>query len=153
MQESPPTAAPRATDRHPVLFFDGECGLCNRLVRLLLRFDRKAVLRFGPLQGPTAQHYLSTHGLPTKDFDTLVYAPDWSRREFPEFLFRTAGVIAALRATGGGFARALAAIIALFPAVVRDGGYRLIGRVRYRLFGPWRPRPLARPEWANRFLA
>ena len=100
MQESPPPGPPGGLDRHPVLFFDGECGLCNRLVRLLLRLDRKAVLRFGPLQGSTAQQYLRTHGLPTADFDTLIYAPDWNRREFPEFLVRTAGVIAALRATG-----------------------------------------------------
>ena len=153
MQELLPSAAPRETDCHPVLFFDGECGLCNRLVRLLLRLDRKTVLRFGPLQGPTAQQYLRTHNLPTADFDTLVYVPDWNRRAFPEFLVRTAGVIAALRATGGGFARALAAFIALFPAVIRDGGYRMIGRLRYRLFGPWRPRPLPCPEWASRFVA
>ena len=143
-------AAPGAAG--PVLFFDGECGLCNRLVRLLLRLDRRGRLRFAPLQGRTAQDYLQTHGLPTVDFDTLVYVPDWSRRGAPEYLLRTAGVIAALRFVGGGVARTIAALVALFPGVVRDAGYRVVGHWRYRLFGPWRPKPLPRPEWEARFL-
>lgn len=146
------TARARHDDPGPVLFFDGECGLCHRLVRFLLRIDREGRLRFAPLQGPTAQAYLRRHGLPTEDFDTLIYVPDWSRREQPEYLFRTNGVIAAHRAIGGALARTLSDVVALFPAKVRDAGYRVIGHWRYRIFGPWRPRPLARPEWAERFF-
>jgi predicted DCC family thiol-disulfide oxidoreductase YuxK len=136
----------------PVLFFDGGCGLCNRLVRLLLRLDPNGRLRFAPLQGEAAQGYLRAHGLPTRDFDTLIYVPDWSRREHPEYRVRTAGVIAALRMIGTGPARVLAALIAIFPAALRDAGYRVVGHWRYRIFGPWKPRPLPRPEWGARFL-
>jgi predicted DCC family thiol-disulfide oxidoreductase YuxK len=136
----------------PVLFFDGECGLCNRLVRLLLRLDRLGRLRYAPLQGGTAQAYLRAHGLPTFDFDTLIFVPEWGRRDRPEFLVRTSGVIAALRAIDTGPARTLAAVIAFFPAVIRDAGYRFVGRWRYRIFGPWRPRPLPRADWADRIL-
>ena len=150
---TPPTPSPSpAPSPGPVLFFDGECGLCNRLVRVLLRIDRDSRLRYAPLQGPVAQDYLRAHGLPATDFESLVFVPDWSRRDRPEHLIRTAGVIAALRAVGGGGARSLAAMLALFPAALRDAGYRRVGRWRYRIFGPWRPRPLARPEWAARFL-
>jgi predicted DCC family thiol-disulfide oxidoreductase YuxK len=136
----------------PVLLFDGECGLCNRLVRLLLRLDCAGRLRFAPLQGRSAQSYLRVHGLPTVDFDTLVFVPDWARRDQGEFLLRTDGVIAALRAIGRTIARMIAAFLALFPARVRDAGYRLVGASRYRLFGPWHHRPLARAEWSARFL-
>ena len=136
----------------PVLFFDGECGLCQRLVRLLLRLDHGGRLRFARLQGPCAQAYLRAHGLPTMDFDTLIYVPEWGRRDRPEYLVRTAGVIGALRSIGTRATRALAAAIAVFPTAWRDAGYRAIGRARHRIFGPWRPRPLPRPEWAARFL-
>ena len=146
------TAFVSPEDRGPVLFFDGECGLCNRLVRFLLRVDAKGRLRFAPLQGRTAQAYLRAHGLPTADFDTIVYVPDWSRRARPEYLLRTAGVIAALRALGSALSRTLADLLALFPAPLRDAAYRLVGHWRYRLFGPWRPRPLPRAEWERRFL-
>lgn len=135
----------------PVLFFDGECGLCNRTVRLLLRWDRAGRLRYAPLQGVTAQAYLRAHGLPVEDFDSIVWVPDWSQRERAEYRLRTDGVIAALRAVGG-LARVPAALLAIVPASWRDAGYRMVARCRYRLFGEWRPRPLARPEWRARFL-
>lgn len=141
----------------PVLLFDGECGLCNRIVRLLLRWDRHARLRFSPLQGPAAQAYLRGQGLPTQDFDSLVFVPDWPRAgesTRSSYLLRTNGVIAALRmlAPDSGAARFLATVISLFPAPLRDAGYRIVARCRYRLFGPWRPQPLRRPEWQARFL-
>jgi predicted DCC family thiol-disulfide oxidoreductase YuxK len=136
----------------PVLLFDGECGLCNRVVRLLLRLDDQEVLRFAPLQGPSAQGFLRVHGLPTDDFDTLVFVPDWSQRDTPDFLQRTAGVIAALRHCGGA-GRLLADLLAIFPTALRDAGYRIIARLRYKFFGPWRACPLPRPEWTARFLA
>ena len=133
-----------------MLFFDGECGLCNRIVRGLLRLDRRGVLRFAPLQGPTAQTYLRAHGLPTQDFDSLVFVPDWSRRSHAEFLLRTDGALAAASAAGG--IGRLFGVLRVLPASWRNGGYKLVARWRYRLFGEWKPRPLARAEWAARFL-
>jgi predicted DCC family thiol-disulfide oxidoreductase YuxK len=132
----------------PVLFFDGECGLCNRVVRLLLAFDRRGTLRFGPLQGPAAQAYLRVHHLPAKDFSSLVFAPD-GPGEAAKPLQRTDGVIAALRATDH---PGWAAMLAVVPRPLRDAGYKIVARMRYSVFGPWRPRPLPRPEWAARFL-
>lgn len=142
---------PPPTDRAlPVLLFDGECGLCNRVVRLMLRLDVEGRLRFAPLQGPTAQAYLRTHGLPTEDFETIVFIPDWRARG-AEPAFRTTGAVQALR-TMGGAGRLLGDLLALVPAWLRDLGYRGIARCRYRIFGPWRPTPLARTEWGQRFL-
>ena len=138
-------------DPKPVLLYDGTCGLCNRVVRLLLRLDDREVLRFAPLQGPAAQEFLQAHGLPTDNFDTLVFVPDWSRRDAPDFLLRTAGVIAALRQCGGG-GRLLADALAILPTALRDAGYRLVARARYKIFGPWRGGALPRPEWTMRFF-
>lgn len=144
--------APLPIDRAgPVLLFDGECGLCHRVLRLLLRLDRRAVLRFAPLQGASAQDYLRAHGLPATDFETLVWVPDWSRREREDHLLRTAGVMAALHAVGA-TGRVLAAMLAVFPAGWRDAVYGRVSRWRHRIFGPWRERPLARADWVERFL-
>ncbi len=132
----------------PVLLYDGECGLCNRVVRRLLALDREGKLRFAPLQGPSAQTYLQAHGLPAADFNTMVFAPDWPAGEATPLL-RTDGVIAALRAVGR---PGLASMVAVFPRFLRDAGYKFIARVRYKIFGPWRTCPLPRPEWAARFL-
>lgn len=141
----------RESDSQPVLLFDGECGLCNRVVRLLLRMDRAGRLHFAPLQGPSAQAYLRAQGLPTQDFSSLVFIPDWRQRDRHDFRLRTDGVVAALRICGG-TGRFLGAALALIPAPCRDAGYKLVARWRYRIFGPWRACPLPKPEWKHRFL-
>ena len=43
-----------------LVLYDGECGLCDRLVQWLLRHDRRHVLHYAPLQGETARPYV--HG-------------------------------------------------------------------------------------------
>ena len=134
----------------PVLFFDAECGLCNRCVRLLLWLDRRARLRFAPLQGPTAQDYLRTHGLPAEDFDSMILVPNWAHRERATALFRTDAVFAALREVGG--IGRLLAVLRVLPASLRDPVYRGVARFRYAVFGRWKPSPLPRPEWAARFM-
>jgi len=145
----PPTTP--ADDVHgAVLFFDAECGLCNRCVRLLLRLDRRARLRFAPLQGATAQAYLREHGLPTDDFDSMVLVPNWARRAQGGHLLRTDAALAALREVGG--VGRISSGLRMVPMGWRDPFYRGVARCRYAIFGRWEPRPLARPEWASRFL-
>jgi predicted DCC family thiol-disulfide oxidoreductase YuxK len=134
----------------PVLLFDGECGLCHRVVRALLRTDRIGALRFAPLQSPAAREFLRTHGLPADDFDTLVFVPDWSRRGEKIFLLRTDGAIAALRAVG---ATRRATLLGAVPRALRDAGYRIVARWRTTFFGPWQTRPLPRAEWVERFFS
>jgi predicted DCC family thiol-disulfide oxidoreductase YuxK len=134
----------------PVLFFDAECGLCNRCVRLLLRLDRRARLRFAPLQGPTAQAYLHDNGLPTDNFDSMVLVPDWAERDQGGHLLRTDAVLAALREVGG-IGRVFSGL-GVVPANWRDPFYRAVARCRYAVFGQREPRSLPPAEWTERFL-
>jgi len=135
----------------PVLLYDGECGLCNRVVRRLLLLDRAGVLRFAPLQGPSGQAYLKRHALPAEDFSTVVFVPDWSKQDRPDYKLRTSGIAGALRACGGAGAF-LASILQLVPRPLRDAGYKIVARIRYRLFGPRKDCPLPKPEWRARFF-
>jgi predicted DCC family thiol-disulfide oxidoreductase YuxK len=135
----------------PVLLFDGECALCRTVVRALLRLDRRGALRFAALQGALAQEFLRKHGLPTRDFDTLIFLPDWSRREAEAFLRRSEGAVAALRCCGGA-ASSAGRILAAVPARWRDAAYQGVARWRRRLFGAGRPGDAWREPWRDRFL-
>ncbi len=134
----------------PVLLFDGECGLCQSLVRAMLRRDRLGRLCFAPLQGNTGQAFLRAHGLSTSDFDSLVFVEDLARAD-TAFYQRMRGVLAALRELGG-CVRVLARPLAIVPVHWLDAGYRLVARLRYRLFGGRRLAPPLKPEWAGRML-
>lgn len=135
----------------PVLLYDGECGLCNRVVHALLRADPAGRLHYAPLQSEPAQGYLRAQGLPTEDFDSLVFVPDWGNPAPGAYRLRSDGVLAAAAAIGGGW-RVLA-WLRVMPRFLRDPFYRLIARMRYRMFGRSHPAPLPDPEWEKRFLA
>jgi predicted DCC family thiol-disulfide oxidoreductase YuxK len=134
----------------PVLLYDGECGLCNFCVRRLLKWDKAGRLRFAALQSGSAQAYLRARGLPTRDFDSLVFVPDWAGPHGAAPLLRTDGALAAC-ALAGGPGRVLAGLRVL-PRGARDWIYRLVARSRYALFGEYRPTSLPKPEWRSRFL-
>lgn len=134
----------------PVLLYDGECGLCNALMRFMLKHDRRGVLMFAPLQGVTGQTFLRSRGLDTEDFDSLVFIEDMVRPDTLFFL-RTAGALRAMKEMGGGWGR-LAGVLGVIPAGWSNVLYNGVARTRYRLLGRYRPTPLPDPEWAKRIL-
>lgn len=140
-----PAAAPR-----PVLLYDGECGLCRACVRVLLRADRAGRLRFAPLQGTSAQAWLRARGLPTEDFDTLIFVPDWDDAPGGPHLVRTEGALAACAAAGG--AVGWLAGWRVVPPRWRDAAYRAVARVRRRLLPAAGPDPREDPRWTGRFI-
>ena len=134
----------------PVLLYDGQCGLCNRVVRLLLRTDRAGRLYFAALQSAPAQAYLREQSLPTEDFDSLVFVMDWNYPLVYPPLLRTDGALAAAAVVGGVWR--LITWMRVLPVGLRDGAYKLVARSRYALFGEYRGKPLKESEWAQRFL-
>ncbi len=134
----------------PVLLYDGECGLCQRVVWLLLRADRRGTLRFAPLQGQPAQQFLAANGLPTEDFSSLVFVPDWPHGAGGKYKLRTDGAIAAVRSIGRG--ALLMTIASWIPRGWRDALYHIVARVRSRIFGPAPEGLLDRPGWRQRFV-
>ena len=110
----------------PVVFFDGLCGLCNHSINWLLAHDPNRRLRFAPLQGTLAGKALSPQ---LRDrLDTLVFLRNGS------IYGRTAAVSRILMTLGGPWA-ALGALLWIIPSPLRDLGYRIVSRLRYRLFG------------------
>jgi predicted DCC family thiol-disulfide oxidoreductase YuxK len=136
--------------RQPVLLYDGECGLCNLAVRLLLRTDREARLKFAPLQSVKGQAYLRIWGLPTENFDSMVFVPDWNVPDRSAPRLRTDGALAAAGEVGGVWR--LVTWLRVLPVWLRDPFYKLVARTRYGLFGEYRGRSLAELGWGDRFL-
>jgi predicted DCC family thiol-disulfide oxidoreductase YuxK len=117
----------------PVLLFDGECGLCVRCVRLLLKADRRGRLRFAPLQSGVAQQFLRERELATADFDSAIFIPDWTRRRETALRFRSDAMLAAVREVGGAWR--FVSWLQVVPRGWRDGVYCWVARRRRRFFG------------------
>ncbi len=140
---------------HPIILYDGVCGLCNRFVQFVLKRDHAAQFRFTALQGEIAAGILSRHNQNSTALDTLyvlVPLPGPAGTESTESLFaRSDAVISILRALGGIWPLAALAL-RLIPRPIRDWGYDLLARHRYRIFGRFESCPLPSPETRARFL-
>jgi predicted DCC family thiol-disulfide oxidoreductase YuxK len=137
-------------DSCPVLLFDAECGLCVRLVRLLLKADRRRRLRFAPLQGGAAQEFLRARGLPADNFESAIFVSDWANRLVVAALVRTGALVAAFGVVGG----ALTPLhwLRFSPRSWRDATYRWMARNRRRFFGHGNFNELVREFGAERFI-
>ena len=125
------SAPPHLQPGEQVVLFDGECPLCHRLVRFLLRADRQRVLKLATVQSATGQDLLRWAGLPTDNFNTIAWIHG------PQLRVRSDAFFAILAQLGWPW-RALAAL-RLFPQVLRDAVYNSVAKNRYRWFGKLPP--------------
>lgn len=110
----------------PILFFDGDCGLCNRSVRMLIKMDRQTCLYFAPLQGSTAKEALS-EALRQELSSAILVLPNGQRYT------RSDSALQAIILTGSPW-RFLAKPALRFPKSWRDSVYNWIARNRSRFF-------------------
>jgi predicted DCC family thiol-disulfide oxidoreductase YuxK len=141
---------------HPILLYDGVCGLCNRFVQFILRHDRNAIFRFASLQSALASRILARHNLNPSDLDTVyvVVNPDSQNPNGAStelLLSRSDAALFVLKRLSAPWP-AVAFMLQLLPNFLRDSAYNAIARRRYRVFGRSAACPLPAPQDRNRFL-
>ena len=135
---------------NPILLYDGVCGLCNGLVQFSLKRDANQRLRFASLQSDFAGKVLQRHGLDAHDLDTVYFVENCGRAG-ERLASRSDAVISVLRLIGGSWAIA-AAPLQIIPGSIRDWGYGIIARNRYRIFGKSESCLLPDAKYRERFL-
>lgn len=111
----------------PVLLFDGECNLCDTLVRFIIKHDRSKRIMFSPLQSDTSKILLRRFGLPEKDLNTVVYLKGET------YYLRSSAILNILRDLRGGWSLFYGFII--IPGFILDIFYKIIARNRFSIFG------------------
>jgi predicted DCC family thiol-disulfide oxidoreductase YuxK len=111
---------------HPVIFFDGVCGLCNRFVDFVIRRDLQGTFHFAPLQGGTARERLAKADICNLKTVVLVDASG---------TYRKSAAVLRVLARLGGLWRIAAALLWAIPRPIRDIGYSWIAANRYAIFG------------------
>lgn len=134
---------PPGLPTRPVIFFDGVCGLCDHFVDFVIARDGKRRFLFAPLQGITAADLLNVPDDAT--FDSVVLWDDGK-------MFQKSTAVVRILWKLGGVWRALGAILWLVPWPLRNVGYRMVARWRYRLFGRKEVCRMPKPDERERFL-
>ena len=138
-----------------LLLYDGVCGLCNGVVKLLLRHDKLDKLRYAPIQSALGREILDRFG--EESFPNgVVLITDVLRSDVlssKERLYRRSdAVAAALQLLGTPSWRLLGKALALVPRPLREWGYGIVARLRYRVFGRYTTCPVPLPNQRSRLL-
>lgn len=107
----------------PVIFYDGDCGLCNRFVQYILKNDDQKQFLFSSQQSDHAMKV----GLPSLNETLFVFNKG-------KLLHRSAAVIEVLKRLGG-LHSFVARLLKLFPARFLDFLYNLVAKNRFAILG------------------
>ncbi len=127
------------------MLYDGTCGLCSKSVQWILRHEADHALVFAPLQGETAAELRARHPEIPTTLDSVVLVDEADRVWLRSKTFLR--VAKHLRAPWR-----IAWHVRWLPAFVLDLGYRVIARLRYRIWGRADICDIPAPQNRDRFL-
>jgi predicted DCC family thiol-disulfide oxidoreductase YuxK len=137
----------------PLMFYDGQCGICNRAVRRVIRRDHADRFRFAPQQSPLAQALLSRHGIDREAMlnNNSVYLVLDAGSAHERLLEQSDVWVKVLLVLGGRW-RILGYLLRAVPLFARNAAYRLIAGNRYRLSARYDVCPLPSEAERRKFL-
>lgn len=135
------------------MLYDGFCGFCNGTVQWLLKHDKLNRFQFAPQQSEFATEALRRHGVARDEMlqSNSVYLILNPHCTGERLLMRSDVLVEALHLLSGGW-RWLGMLLQAIPRPLRDWGYTLIARNRYRITGRYDACPLPSKQNREKFL-
>jgi predicted DCC family thiol-disulfide oxidoreductase YuxK len=131
------------TSNNTILFFDGNCGLCNRSVKFVLRKEKNKELVFSPLQSEFAKKTLAPFNLGDQ-MDSIVLLQNG------KIYLRSSAALRVTKYLKGVWPVFLAFLIV--PPFIRNFIYDYISKNRLTWFGTADYCEMMTPELKKRFL-
>jgi predicted DCC family thiol-disulfide oxidoreductase YuxK len=111
-----------------LVFYDGNCGLCDYLVQFIIGQDKQKQFVFAPLFGETASQYLNNLSLDLRYEDSLILIENYQSPNRQYYLLSKAAFKIAWQL--GGYWKIPGALFFL-PAFLFDWLYRLVALYRH----------------------
>ena len=118
-----------ASDKRPIVLFDGVCNLCNGGVNLALDLDPPGRLRFAALQSPAGRALLVRAGRDPNDISSIVLVEETNAYVKSDAVLRIATYLENPLLPAAG------TLGALFPGILRDAVYDVVADNRYDILG------------------
>jgi predicted DCC family thiol-disulfide oxidoreductase YuxK len=138
-----------AIEGRALLLYDGVCALCNGVVKFLMKRDRRDRFRYAPLQSELGREMLARFGILEFPDGVMLVVNALTAEE--RLYQRSDAVAACLRLLDGPW-RGLGRAMGLIPRWLREWGYGVVARFRYRVFGRYDTCPVPSPEERGRLL-
>ncbi len=112
-----------------LIFYDGECGLCDAVVQWVLKKDKHKKFVFAPLQGETAKQWLPQ----PPEIDSVYLIQNFSDK-MPKVYVKSQAAFKILWELGGIFS--VPGLFSFLPPFLFDWGYDLVASHRKKWFPP-----------------
>jgi predicted DCC family thiol-disulfide oxidoreductase YuxK len=119
------------------------------VVRFLMKRDKLDRLRYAPLQSSLGREVLARFGIHTFPDGVVLVIDALTPTE--RLYQRSDAGVASLERLGTPW-RLAGQMLALIPRPLRDWGYGIVARCRYRVFGRYDACPIPSPEQRGRLL-
>ena len=131
------TQEAKLTKLDHILFYDGDCPFCNRMVLWLIKRDKNEILRYAPLNSN-----LFKSMVPAEDYEMLLEMDTLIYIEKGEIFYYSTAALRALRATKSWWI--ITFKMSFVPRSIRDYFYRRIAANRKRIYSTCRPIPMSK---------
>lgn len=140
-----------------LVLYDGVCGFCNTWVNVVLRLDRRGLVRFAALQSEFGRKALQQCGREPDDITSIVFLESVnfdstaavSGASVPKHYVKSEAVVQVASLLGipiGLFAK-------LLPIDLKDGAYDVVAENRYNILGKRTECRLTDPTFSSRFIS
>ncbi len=127
-----------------IIFFDGECNLCNGFVQFILKNESVATYKFCSLQSVYAKEFFRLNYFVLPKIETVVLFENNSFYIKAEAVFQ---IVNKLK-----FPYKLLIIFKILPFFINNYLYGLVAKYRYKIFGKTSTCWILKPQWSDRFL-
>lgn len=108
-----------------IVFYDGDCGLCNKSVQFVLKNEKSADVNFTALQSDFAKQFFIQHNFPEADFCTFYF---WSGNQLFQ---KSSGALKLAKELK--FPWNLLQVFIIVPKFIRDYVYEFIAKRRQKI--------------------
>lgn len=119
-----------ATDKRPVILFDGICNFCNAYVNTIIDMDPEAQFRFASLQSKVGQALLVLEDKAPTDMSSIILAEADTYYTKSDAVLRIAERLPELN----GYEK-VASFGLMIPSFLRDSIYGYVSKNRHKFMG------------------
>ena len=109
-----------------IVLFDGVCNYCNAMVNFAIRYDKRAILKFAPLQSEAGRRLKEKYKIPG-EIDSVIFIDNNIPYTHSDAAIRIAKYL-------NWPAKVLYGFI-IIPKFIRQPIYKWIAKNRYKWFG------------------
>lgn len=127
-----------------IIFFDGECNLCNGFVRFVLLHEASKYYKFTSLQSNFTKQFFIKNNFNSQSIDSVIV--------FENNQFYTESIAAFRIINNLKWPYKLLICFNIFPLFIKQYSYQFIAKHRHKIFGKSNECWVMQPQFKDRFL-